>query len=185
MLITNLLLQNNKCFSATDILEGQGLSTKKCFARSSVGQLCSAIVDRPTQGESICEDEMFDDLSCVNDAVEQLFDLLAVDNDMLTLTELHTLISNQLHGDHHRSVREKDGDDHDDEHNHDDEDDHDHDDEDDHDHDDEDDHDHDKAANQNVLANIKLLVTCICVMTAAHTHTHICMHKYYLIYCNT
>ena len=107
------------------------MGTKKCFARSSVGQLCSAIVDRLTQGESICEDEVFDDISCVSDAVEQLFDLLAVDNDVLTLTELHTLISDQLHIDHHRSVREED-----------------HDDEDDH------DHDHDESvANQNVLVN--------------------------------
>ena len=71
----------DKCFSTTDILEGQGLSTKKCFTQSSVGQLCSAIVDRLTRGESICEDEVFDDVSCVNDAVEQLFDQLAVDDD--------------------------------------------------------------------------------------------------------
>ena len=131
VLIVYLPLQSNKCFSPTDILESQGLSTKKCFAQSSVGQLCSAIIDRLAQGEAICEDEMFDDASCVNDAVEQLFDLLAVDNDILTLTELHTLIGNRLHVDHHRSVREEDHDDEDDDH--------------------DDDHDHDEAAaNQNV-----------------------------------
>ena len=139
--------QSSKCFSPTDILESQGLSTKKCFAQSSVGQLCSAIIDRLAQGEAICEDKMFDDVSCVNDAVEQLFDLLAVDNDMLTLTELHTLIGNRLHVDHHRGVREED---HDGDDDHVDEDDHD-DDDDDHGHDDDDDHDHDEAAaNQNV-----------------------------------
>ena len=118
-----LLSQASKCFSTTDILEGQGLSTKKCFTQSSVGQLCSAIVDRLTRGESICEDEVFDDVSCVNDAVEQLFDQLAVDDDVITLTELHTLISNRLSIDHHRSVREEDHDDHtDDEDGHDDDD---------------------------------------------------------------
>ena len=77
--------------------------------QSSVGQLCSAIVDRLIRGESICEDEVFDDVSCVNDAVEQLFDLLAVD-DVTTLTELHTLISNRLPIDRHRSVRAEDQD---------------------------------------------------------------------------
>ena len=99
------LLQISKCFSATDILEGQGLSTKKCFTQSSVGQLCSAIVDRLTRGESICEDEVFDDVSCVNDVVEQLFDLLSVDVDATTLTELRTFISDRLPFAHHRSVR--------------------------------------------------------------------------------
>ena len=79
--------------------------------------MCSAIVDRLIRGESICEDEVFDDVSCVNDAVEQLFDLLAVDDDATTLTELHTLISNRFPIDHHRNVRAED----------DDEDDHDHD----------------------------------------------------------
>lgn len=143
MLIVHLPLQSNKCFSPTDILESQGLSTKKCFAQSSVGQLCSAIVDRLVQGEGICEDEMLDDVSCISDVVEQLFDLLAVDNDMSTLTKLHTLIGNRVHVDHHRKVREEDDDGDDD---HVDEDDH----KDDHDHD----HDHDEAAaNQNVLAN--------------------------------
>ena len=102
--------QDSKCFSATDILEGQGLSTKKCFTQSSVGQLCSAIVDRLTRGESICEDEVFDDVSCVNDVVEQLFDLLAVDVDVTTLTELRTFISDRLPFDHHRSVRAGDQD---------------------------------------------------------------------------
>ena len=88
--------------------------------------MCSAIVDRLIRGESICEDEVFDDVSCVNDAVQQLFDLLAVD-DVTTLTKLHTLISDRLSTDHHRSVREEDHDDHDD----DDHDEHDHDDHDD------------------------------------------------------
>ena len=137
-------LQNGGCFSAIDILKSQGLSAKKCFTRSSIGQLCSAIVDRLTRGESICEDEIFDDVSCVNDAVEQLFDVLAVDDDMLTLTELHTLISSR-----HRSIREEDHGDHENEDDHNDLDgdhgaDHHNDKEDDHDHDKEDDHhDHD------------------------------------------
>ena len=74
--------------------------------------MCSAIIDRLIRGESICEDEVFDDVSCVNDAVKQLFDLLAVDDDATTLTELHTLISNRLSIDHHRNVRAED-DDHD------------------------------------------------------------------------
>ena len=88
--------------------------------------MCSAIVDRLTRGESICEDEVFDDVSCVNEAVEQLFDQLAVNDDGTTLTKLHTLISNRLSTDHHRSVREEDhDDDHDDGHDdHDDHDDH-------------------------------------------------------------
>ena len=88
--------------------------------------MCSAIVDRLTRGESICEDEVFDDVSCVNEVVEQLFDQLAVDDDGTTLTELRTLISNRLSTDHHRSVREEDhDDDHDDGHDdHDDHDDH-------------------------------------------------------------
>ena len=72
--------------------------------------MCSAIVDRLIRGESICEDEVFDDVSCVNDAVKQLFDLLAVDDDATTLTELHTLISNHLPIDHHRNVRAEDDD---------------------------------------------------------------------------
>ena len=72
--------------------------------------MCSAIVDRLIRGESICEDEVFDDVSCVNDAVQQLFDLLAVDDDATTLTELHTLISNRLPIDHHRNVRAEDDD---------------------------------------------------------------------------
>ena len=67
--------------------------------------MCSAIVDRLTRGESICEDEVFDDVSCVNDVVEQLFDLLAVDVDVTTLTKLRTFISDHLPFDHHRSVR--------------------------------------------------------------------------------
>ena len=87
--------------------------------QSSVGQLCSAIVDRLIRGESICEDELFADVSCVNDAVEQLFDLLAVDDDATTLTELHTLIGNRLPIDHHRDVRAEDDDHHDDEDDHD------------------------------------------------------------------
>ena len=96
--------------------------------------MCSAIVDRLTRGEYICGDEVFDDVSCVNDVMEQLFDLLGFDNDMLTLTELETLIS-----DHHRSIREEDHNDHEDDHN----DDHDnnHDDKDYHDGDHHDDHD--------------------------------------------
>ena len=83
--------------------------------------MCSAIVDRLTRGESICEDEVFDDVSCVNDAVEQLFDQLAVDDDVTTLTKLHTLISNRLPTDHHRTVREEgqEDDDHHDDHVHD------------------------------------------------------------------
>ena len=80
------------------------MSTEKCFTQSSVGQLCSAIVDRLTRGESICEDEVFDDVSCINDVVEQLFNLLDVDSDMLTLNELRALVG---HIDHHRSVREE------------------------------------------------------------------------------
>ena len=67
---------------------------------------------------------MFDDVSCVTDAVEQLFDQLAVDDDVTTLTKLHTLISNCLSINYHRSAREEDHDDHDDDHN--DHDDHDH-----------------------------------------------------------
>ena len=158
-------MQSNKCFSPTDILESQGLSTKKCFAQSSVGQLCSAIIDRLIQGEAICEVEIFNDVSCVSDAVKQLFDLLAINNDMLTLTELHTLIGNRLHVDHHRSVREED---------HDDGDDDDHVDEDDH------DHDHDEAAaNQNVLAKSGI------VAHITHTHTHTVhttwMHRHYTV----
>ena len=60
---------------------------------------------------------MFDHTSCVSDAVGQLFDVLAVDNDMLTLTEVHALISKQLFVGHHRNVREEEdhhGDDDDD-----------------------------------------------------------------------
>ena len=136
MLIVYLPLQSNKCFSSTDILESQGLSTKKCFAQSSVGQLCSAIIDRLAQGDAICEDEMFDDVSCVYDAAEQFFDLLAADNDILTLTKLRTLISKRLHVDHHRGVREED-----------------HDDGDDDDDDDDDDHDHNEAAAIQNVAN--------------------------------
>ena len=67
---------------------------------------------------------MFSSTSCVSDVVEQLFDLLAVDNDMSTLTELHALINKQLFVDHHRNVREEEyhhGDDDNDDHNHDEE----------------------------------------------------------------
>ena len=71
--------------------------------------------------------------------MKQLFDVLTVNDDTLTLTELHTLI-----GSRHRSVREEDHGDHEDE------DDHDHDNKDDHDHDDDnkDGHDHDHEDNQ-------------------------------------
>ena len=89
------------------------MSTKRCFSQSSVGQSCSAIVDRLTRGEYICEYELFDDVSCVSDVVEQLFDLLGFDNDMQTFNELCTLISCI---DHHRSVREEDHDDSNDDH---------------------------------------------------------------------
>ena len=95
--------------------------------------MCFAIVDRLTRGESICDGETFDGVSCVNDAVKQLFDVLTVNDDTLTLTELHTLI-----GSRHRSVREEDHGDHEDDHDHDDKDDHDHD----HDDDKKDGHDH-------------------------------------------
>ena len=74
--------------------------------------MCSAIVDRLIREESICQDEVFDDISCVNDAMEQLFDVLSVENDKLTLSNLQTFISNQLSVDHHRSVRAEE--DHDD-----------------------------------------------------------------------
>ena len=87
--------------------------------QSSVGQLCSAIVDRLIRGESICEDEVFDDVSCVNDAVQQLFDVLVVDHDVATVIKLRTLISDHLSIDHHRSVREEDDDSRDGEHQHD------------------------------------------------------------------
>ena len=99
------------------------MSATKCFARSAVGQLCAAIVDGLIRGESICQDEVFEDVSCINDAVEQLLDQLSIDNNKLSLTELRVLISNQLSVDHHRIVREEDhhddDDDHDDDHGHD------------------------------------------------------------------
>ena len=66
-------------------------------------------------------------MACIDDVVEQLFDLLADNNK--SLTELHTLIGNRLSIDHHRSVREEDGDDDDD---------------------DEDDHDEDEVQNVNL-----------------------------------
>jgi len=106
----------------------------------------SYIVDRLTRGESICQDEVFDDVSCVNDAVEQLFDLFADDNSILTLTKLHTLISNQLSVDHHRSVREEDHDD---------------------------DHDEEQAV-QNVNMHYKNYDVCLCLLVHVHTCLHSC-----------
>jgi len=99
-------------------------------------------VNRLTRGESICDTEVVDNVSCVDDVVEQLFHNLADESGKLTLTQLQKLI-NQLPDDHYRAVRQAEDHDDEDDHDHDDEDDHDHEDEDDHDHDDKDDHDHD------------------------------------------
>ena len=139
-------LQNDKCFTASDVLQDQELSTQKCFSSLSVGQVCSAIVDRLSRGESICDTEVVDDVSCVDDVVEQLFHTLADESGKLTLTQLQLLID-QLPDDDHKVVRRAEDnhlDDHDEDgHNHDDDEDgHDHD-EDGHDHD-EDGHDHDE-----------------------------------------
>ena len=140
-------MQNKKCFSTSDILQDQGLSTQKCFTSSSVGQICSAVVDRLSRGESICDNEVVDDVSCVDDVVKQLFHRLADESGKLTLTQLQQLID-QLPDDHYRVARQTEDhdDDHDDEDGHDD-----HDDEDGHDdHDDEDGHDHDHDIAMNV-----------------------------------
>ena len=134
-------IQNKRCFTASDVLQDQGLSTWKCFSSSSVEQVCSAIVDRLSRGESICDTEVVDDVSCVDDVVEQLFHTLADESGKLTLTQLRLLID-QLPDDDHKVVRRAE-----DDHDHD-EDGHDHD-EDGHDHD-EDGHDHDHDDEMNV-----------------------------------
>ena len=131
-------IQDKRCFTASDVLHDQGLSTQKCFSSSSVGQVCSAIVDRLSRGESICDTEVVDDVSCVDDVVEQLFHTLADESGKLTLTQLQLLID-QLPDDDHKVVKRAE-----DDHDHD-EDGHDHD-EDGHDHD-EDGHDHDDDMN--------------------------------------
>ena len=126
--------------------------------------MCSAIVDRLIRGESICEDEVFDDVSCVNDAVEQLFDLLAVD-DVTTLTKLHTLISNRLPIDHHRSVRAEDEDE--DGHGH-----------------DEDDHGHDEdTENVNVLCLCVCVSVCVCVCVWLSVSVCICVDNMFACTC--
>ena len=86
-------------------------------------------MDRLSRGESICDTEVVDDVSCVDDTVEQLFHRLADESGKLTLTQLQLLI-NQLPDDHYRVARQIE--DHDDDH-------------DDHDHDHG--HDHDTAMN--------------------------------------
>ena len=101
------------------------MSATTCFARSAIRQLCAAIVDGLIRGKSICQDEVFEDVSCINDAVEQLLDQLSIDDNKLPLTELRALISNQLSFDHHRIVREEDHHDDDDHDDHDKDDDHD------------------------------------------------------------
>ena len=131
-------------------------------------------MDRLSRGESICDTEVVDDVSCVDDVVEQLFHRLADESGKLTLTQLQQLIDqliDQLPDDHYRVAKQTedhhdDHDDHDDEgdhDNHDDEGDHDnHDDENDHDHNhgdendhgDEDDHDHDHEDAQQSVRKI-------------------------------
>ena len=115
-------------------------------------------MDRLSRGESICDTEVVDDVSCVDDVVEQLFHRLADESGKLTLTQLQQLID-QLPDDHYRVAKQTedhhdDHDDHDDEgdhDNHDDDDDDDDENDHDHNHGDEDDHDHDhEDAQQNV-----------------------------------
>ena len=155
-------MQSENCFTTSDILQDQGLSAQKCFPSSSVGQVCSAIVDRLSRGESICDTEVVDDVSCVGDVVEQLFYRLADESGKLTLTQLKQLI-NQLPDDHYRVVRQTEDhkDDDDDDENHDDDEndqdvDHHHKD----DHDENDHHDHDRDALMNVRNILIFSVIC-------------------------
>jgi len=158
-----LILQNGKCFTTSDILQDQGLSAQKCFSSSLVGKVCSAIVDRLTRREPICDNEVVDDVSCVDDVVEQLFHRLADGRGKLTFTQLQQLI-NQLPDDHYRVVREAEDHDDEDGHDHDDEDGHDHDDKDHHDedgHGHDHDHDHDAAMNVRKITLVLYYVTSI------------------------
>ena len=84
---------------------------------------------RLSKGESICDAEVVDEVSCLDNTVEQLFHTLADEGGKLSLTQLQLLID-QLPGEDHKVVRREE-DHHDDDHDH--------------------DHDHDDDAQQNVI----------------------------------
>ena len=105
---------------------------------------------RLSRGESICDTEVVNDVSCVDDVVEQLYHRLADESGKLTLTQIQLLID-QLPDAHYRVVRQtevQDDDDDDDDVNH---------------HGNENDHDHD----HNAVINVRVKLVWLYCSTAA------------------